>query len=196
MFNLAKARKQKKGKGVEQIVEYVEPAIDSVVDLAQRYIYKDPVTGKPFDMKKYREEQEFNDQVRRGEIKLGMDNEIFKNPKKFVRDLDAEMEEYKKKYGNGRNQRRRRGGKTETNGDDADDEEIDMQEVIDAQKNQIAEMREQIRRQKIKNFETIKPMLDERGRQIKDELLYLNHGYRPKKKNYWRIASRCCRSCY
>lgn len=165
----------KAGNDVDDIINIAEPIVSDVINHVQGYIYTDPLTGKPFDMAKYRREQEFNNKVRSGEIKLKMDEDIYKDPKKYFRDLDKEMEEYKKMYGNGRKQyrRKKRGG--------AEEENVDLDAIIESQQKQIEDMNEQLKQQKYKNFTKIKPHLDERAKQIKEELIYLNHGYRPKR---------------
>lgn len=172
----------KAGNDVDDIINIAEPIVGDVINHVQGYIYTDPLTGKPFDMAKYRREQEFNNKVRSGEIKLKMDEDIYKDPKKYFRDLDKEMEEYKKMYGNGNGRkqyrqiherRKKRGG--------AEEENVDLDAVIETQQKQLEDLNEQLKQQKYKNFTKIKPHLDERAKQIKEELIYLNHGYRPKR---------------
>lgn len=173
----------KAGNDVGDLINIAEPIVSDVINHVQGYIYTDPITGKPFDMAKYRREQEFNNKVRSGEIKLKMDEDIYKDPKKYFRDLDKEMEEYKKMYGNGRKQyrqiherRKKRGG--------AEEENVDLDAIIETQQKQLEDMNEQLKQQKYKNFTKIKPHLDERAKQIKEELIYLNHGYRPKDDDF------------
>jgi hypothetical protein len=135
----------KAGNDVDDIINIAEPIVGDVINHVQGYIYTDPLTGKPFDMAKYRQEQEFNNKVRSGEIKLKMDEDIYKDPKKYFRDLDKEMEEYKKMYGNGkRRYRKKRGG--------AEEENVDLDAVIETQQKQLEDLNEQLKQHKYKNF--------------------------------------------